>query len=51
VNKTGLDGETDVDKAVADMVIDYHDDIAKAAQGFLNEKDEAKKVSEICMSW
>lgn len=43
-HRFGLAGETDVERAIADSVVDYHDDIATAAQGFKNEKDEAKKA-------
>jgi hypothetical protein len=40
-----LDGETSLDKAVADMVIDYYsDDIMKAGMQVFSEKDEAKRV-------
>ena len=50
---TELDGETSLDKAVADMVIDYFlDDIMKAALAVFFEKDEEKKVLaySVCVS-
>ena len=42
---TDLDGETSLDKAVADMVIDYYfDDIMAAGYQVFFEKDSEKKV-------